>query len=115
VIFHCFSLSIKDLDVSVLPNIITFIALMILEIYVPFYFCNELSVASSKLSAAVFHSNWIKKTQRYKNSMLILMENLKKDMKINAFGVFDVSLDNFLKIVNSAYSLFALLKKLNSK
>jgi odorant receptor len=88
---------------------------MTIEIFLPCYFGNELSVASSKLSTAFFHSNWLEENQSYKNTMKILKENLKRDMKISAFGMFHVNLKSFTSIVNSAYSFFAVLKKVNGK
>jgi odorant receptor len=88
---------------------------MMFEIFLPCYFGNELSHASSKLSTAVFHSNWIEEELSYKKSLIVLMENLKKDMKITAFGIIDVNLETFKNAVQSAYSLHAVLKNLNSK
>jgi odorant receptor len=84
---------------------------MTLEIFLPCYFGNELSVASSKLSEALFHSNWYKGNHKVAKAVKIFIENTKKDMKISAFGVFEVNLANFSKIINSAYSLFSVLKK----
>jgi odorant receptor len=88
---------------------------MTLEVFLPCYFGNELSVASLKLSAAFFHSSWIDKSLSYKNSMLVLMENMKQDIRISTFGLFHVNLETFTGILNSAYSLFAVLKKINAK
>ena len=85
---------------------------MVLEIFLPCYYGNELSVASSKLSTALFHSNWIQGDKKLKSLVKIFLENSKKDIKISAFGVFDVNLVTFNKIGNSAYSLFAVLKRL---
>jgi odorant receptor len=86
---------------------------MTLEIFLPCYFGNELSLASSKLSTSLFHSNWFSVDAKLKAVVKIVMEN-SKVLKISAFGVFEANLLTFARIVNSAYSLFAILKRLNS-
>lgn len=84
-----------------------------LEIFLPCYFGNELSSASSKLSMAFFHSDWIDEGSSLKSLGEIFMENTKQDLKISAFGVFDANLSSFGRIANSAYSLFAVLRRIN--
>jgi gustatory receptor len=84
---------------------------MTLEIFLPCYFGNELSVASTRLSEALFHSNWFKGDKKVTKTVNIFIENTKRDIKIAAFGAFQVNLANFSKIINSAYSLFSVLKK----
>lgn len=86
---------------------------MTLEIFLPCYFGNELSIASSKLSTALFHSNWISGDEKLKNIVKIFMENTKKETKLSAFRVFEVNLATFSRICNSAYSLFAILERVN--
>jgi odorant receptor len=98
-------------DISGFIKIFAFMFAMIIEIFLPCYFGNELSLASSKLSTAMFHSNWIDENRDVKVSMLVLMENLKQEMTISAFEVFQLNLETFTTIANSAYSLFAVLKK----
>jgi diketogulonate reductase-like aldo/keto reductase len=79
------------------------------------YFANNLTLASEKLSMTLFHSNWTKESKKFKTAMKLFMENSKKPMKISAFGVFNINLENFLRIINSAYSLYAVLKQMNTK
>lgn len=77
------------------------------------YFCNEISVASSELSPAIYNSVWIGKPRKYNKLMIFFMTNTCKTMKLSAFGMFDVDLGIFVSILNSAYKLFTLLKSLN--
>lgn len=86
---------------------------MVLLIFLPCYFGNELSLASAKLSTALFHSNWVNGEVKMMNSVKIFMENTKKDLKITAYGLFTANLETFTGIANSAYSLFAVLKQVN--
>lgn len=83
---------------------------MTLQILLPCYFGNEMMVASEKLSTSLFHSDWINKSDAFKKAMKIFMENAKRPLKLSSFGVFDLTLDNFLKVINSTYSLYAVMK-----
>jgi odorant receptor len=87
---------------------------MTLEIFLPCFFGNELSFATSKLSTALFHSAWMNQDKSFRTNVKFLMERFKNEMKISAFGVFEANLVTFVRIVNSAYSLLAILKKINS-
>lgn len=66
---------------------------------------------SKKLSTGLFHSDWYYENQSYKKSMTIFMEYIKKPVKMSAIGLFEVNLESFTSICNSAYSLFAIFKK----
>jgi odorant receptor len=88
---------------------------MIQEIFLPCYFGNEISLASSKLSTDLFGSEWIESDKEIKSTMKIFMENAKKEVKISAFNVFHVNLATFTTIGNSAYSFYSVLKRVNGK
>lgn len=87
---------------------------MVLEIFLPCYFGTVMSIASSKLSTSLFHSDWNNGNKLLTKSMKIFIENTKKDLKLSAFGFFNVNLTTFTSIANSAYSLFAVLKRVNN-
>lgn len=87
---------------------------MTLQIFLPCYFGNEITNASSKLSAALFHSKWTTGDESMMKIMKVFMENTKKEMKISVLGVFDLNLSTFSKIINSAYSLYAILKQIKN-
>jgi odorant receptor len=86
---------------------------MTLQIFLPCYYGNELSIASSKLSTALFHSQWIDEDKSVKKVCKIFMENTKKEIKISAFNVFDINLATFTRIGNLSFSMLAVLKKIN--
>lgn len=87
---------------------------MTLQILMPCYFGSEMMLASEKMSMSLFHSDWTRESMEFKIAMKIFMENTKRPMKLSAFGVFELTMENFLKIINSAYSLFAVLKNVNA-
>ena len=83
---------------------------MILQILLPCYYGNEITVASMKMSTNLFHSEWISADEKFKKAMKIFMENAKRPIEIAAFGLFKVNLKTFTSICNSAYSLYAVLQ-----
>lgn len=87
---------------------------MILEILLPCYLCNELTLSSENLINEIFHSDWMKTDRETKKILLILVENTKKPLMITFHGVMDVNLITFRSIMKSAYSLFAVLRRLNN-
>jgi HJR/Mrr/RecB family endonuclease len=87
---------------------------MTLEIFLPCYFNSQLAAASSKFSTALFHANWTNGRKKLQSSAKIFAENTKKEMKLMAFCEFELNLTSFLKIINSAYTLFAVLKNINN-
>jgi hypothetical protein len=88
---------------------------MVLEIFLPCYFGNELALASSKLSTDLFGSDWIDGNAELKSLVKIFMETTKKPTKVSAFGIFHVNLVTFTTIINSAYSYYSVLKRINGK
>ncbi|CRK96493.1 CLUMA_CG010280, isoform A [Clunio marinus] len=97
--------------ITSLPSV-AFMLPMLLEIFLPCYFGNELALASEKISDSLFYSQWQKETKKFKTSMKIIMENSKLSLKIHIFGLFELTLKQFIRIVNSVFSLYAVLKNI---
>ncbi|CRK88697.1 CLUMA_CG002373, isoform A [Clunio marinus] len=91
----------------------TYMVPMILEIFLPCYFGNEVSLASQKFSTTLFHIDWIEEDKNFKSAMKMVLENTKTPIKIAAAqGVFPVNLWTFLRIINSAFSVYAVLQSM---
>lgn len=100
-------------DNIVFGRLISYIVPMTLIIFLPCFFGNELTIASQKLSQSLFHSSWYNQPKNFQTAMKVFMENTKKPLKVVAcYGIFELSVETFLKIVNSAYSMYAFLKQL---
>ena len=84
---------------------------MILQIFLPCYYGNEITVASSNLSTSLFKSKWIDADEKFKKAMKIFMENTKRPIEVLAFGLFKVNLGTFTSICNFAYSLYAVFQR----
>jgi odorant receptor len=94
--------------------LIGYLLSMTLQIYIPCYFGNELSLSSEKLSDSLFHSNWIDESAEFKLAMKIFMENTKKPLQISVFNTFNLNLESFLTVVNSAYSFYNVMKTMKN-
>lgn len=90
---------------------LSFAVLLTLEIFLPCYIGQELIEASMNLTDAIGHSNWCSGTmsKKTKKTIVIFMENLKEPMRISFFNLINIDLMTFRNIVDSAYSLYAIL------
>jgi hypothetical protein len=84
-----------------------------LQILLPCYFATTMTIASERLSASLFDSNWNIEPQKFKTTMMIFMERSKALVKFKSFGFFEVNLEKFLYIMNSVYSMYAVLKNVS--
>lgn len=94
-------------------KIFTYVLVMLLQVFVPCYYGNEFFRASEKISTSLFHSKWINCSKEYKEAMIIFAENSKKPLKITAISSVDIDFRLFSRILNSAYSLFALFNNIS--
>lgn len=86
---------------------------IILRTFLPFYFGNEIIEASKKLQSSLIRSNWFERCQRFKTAMMIFMENAREPIRVTALIIFELNLQNFLKILNLSYSLFAVVRSMD--
>lgn len=84
---------------------------MLFQAFLPCYYGTEITIMSEQLSSSFYQSEWLEEDRLYKSSAKIFMEFVKKPIKISSFGVFEISLGNFMRVCNSAYSLFAIFKE----
>lgn len=90
----------------------SYIVPMVFEIFLPCYFGQLLHDAYHKLGTSLYASAWVSANRNFTNSIKVVMENFKGAVKISAFGVVHVDLQTFGRIINSAFSLYAVLKSL---
>lgn len=85
---------------------------MTLQIFVPCYFGHVLETEFATLSSSLYSSGWTEGDRSIMKSTNFFMLNLNKTVKIHTFGVFDVNLHTFVRIINFTFSLYAVLKRL---
>lgn len=96
--------------ISQVGVIFSYLTPMVLQIFMPCYFGQMLCDAFDRLNTSLYRSAWFVKDEKFKLSMKIVMENFNKRVNISTFGVFDVDLQTFTRIVNTAFSLYAVLE-----
>jgi hypothetical protein len=83
-----------------------------LVIFLPSHTGQQVITESEKLNESLFQSWHFKRNKKFKSSLMIFKERLKQPLQVTAFGVFQISLQTFLSIINMAYSLFTALRAL---
>jgi len=86
---------------------------MSVQIFIPCFHGQQLINMTENLSMSLFHSSYNCKDKKARSAVKIFMENSKKPKKFR-FYVFDVSLEQFVAIINAAYSLYAVLNNVNN-
>jgi gustatory receptor len=92
---------------------ISYIVPMILEIFLPCYFANEISIAAEKLSMGILHCKWYNETKKFNSGLRIFIVNATKPIIIMAGKLFEVNLKNFVNLCNITYKFYAVLKNMN--
>lgn len=90
----------------------TFLFVAILQIFVVFYYCNELKMESLKIPNAAFYSGWHlcgRHSRLLRPYILFLIQCTTKPVRVLAGGVLDVNMTAFLKVIKASYSYFALV------
>lgn len=88
---------------------------MILQIFLPCYYGNEIFVNSQELSQNLFYSDWLRASKNYKKSISFVMEIMKKPIKIDAFKFLKINYEIFTSVCNAAYSMYALIDRVSNK
>ncbi|KAG5678988.1 hypothetical protein PVAND_008598 [Polypedilum vanderplanki] len=65
--------------------------------FVPYYFGSIIETHSEKFINDLFASDWYESDLKIQKMVVIMMENMKKPIKLRAFGFDAINLDGFLK------------------
>jgi hypothetical protein len=107
--FSLFAIS----DMSIIAQNATYSIFIFSQFFVSCYFGSKITEVSAKISSSVGHSEWMLEDREYRQCVRIMLEFAKKSIKISSFGIFDVNLETYTWVCRSAYSLFAVCKRLN--
>ncbi|RZC39287.1 7tm 6 domain containing protein, partial [Asbolus verrucosus] len=86
---------------------------VLVEIFMYCWFGNEIEVKSSKLSYAVFESDWTEFSLEVKKNLIFFVLKVQKPLKISALGLFYLSVETFMTW-NMIFSLITFSIHLNS-
>ncbi|EDW16859.2 odorant receptor 94b [Drosophila mojavensis] len=96
-----------------LATTLQFVGVMIVQIFLPCYYGNELTVSANQLTNSVFNTNWLDYSVTTRKILNCYMESLKRPVKLRAGMFFEIGLPIFMKTINNAYSFLALLINLS--
>ncbi|XP_037941272.1 odorant receptor 59a-like [Teleopsis dalmanni] len=96
------------------PYYITYFFAMPMQIFPTCYYGSEFEYLFGTLQYAVFKSNWMDQSPKYKKHMILFTERSMKPIKAVAGGMLRIHLDTFFSTCKGAYSLFAVIIRLNS-
>jgi hypothetical protein len=100
-------------NISTFLHGLTFCVSLSIENFIYCYFGQNLMNSSEKVSNSVFHSEWYKMKLATIKNLKMFMENLKNPLRISIYGVYDLNLMMFQKIIHNSYSMFTVLRSMN--
>ncbi|RZC40827.1 7tm 6 domain containing protein, partial [Asbolus verrucosus] len=68
------------------------------QVFMYCWFGNEIEIKSSKLTYAIFESDWTSLPLETKKELIIFLIRVQKPLKMSAFGLFYLSLETFVKV-----------------
>ncbi|XP_037025588.1 odorant receptor 94b-like [Bradysia coprophila] len=80
------------------------------DLFIITYFGNEIMLSSNRLSYCLFESDWYNQPQSTKKCVVIFGEHLKQPQQLVICKLYPLTLETFTRILNSAYSMFNILK-----
>ncbi|XP_055608564.1 odorant receptor 94a-like [Uranotaenia lowii] len=114
-VFRLSAISITDHLGSSIP-IFFYLGAMLIQVFVPCYFGNEVTLKSQKLTNAVFSSGWYNNRQlKDQKNVKLLMQRFNEPIRLKAGHFFNYNLEAFMSTLNTAYSVYAVLNSKNRK
>ncbi|XP_039967454.1 odorant receptor 59a-like [Bactrocera tryoni] len=84
-----------------------------LEIFPICYCGTAFKLLFDKLHVAMFCSNWVVQTQKFRKHMILFCERSLKSHTVMTSGIVRILLDTFVSTCKTAYSLLAVIMKMN--
>ncbi|KAG5683101.1 hypothetical protein PVAND_012404 [Polypedilum vanderplanki] len=93
--------------------LITLSALILIQILEPSFISQKIETASGDYADALMECNWVESDVEIKKLILFFLKNLMFPvLKFNLFGMIDVNLKTFLRILNATYTTYAVLNNM---
>ncbi|XP_050086899.1 odorant receptor 94a-like, partial [Anopheles aquasalis] len=101
-------------ELTAIQNLLYMIAMM-LQMYLPCHFGNEVTRKSNVLKTAVYSSQWYNMRLKDRKIILMLLQRLNKPFTLKAYHFFNYNLQAYTTTLNMAYSVHALLQRTTMK
>lgn len=88
---------------------------MIMEIYIPMTFANDLQYESENLLFAVYSSDWLSLNMKNRKSFVLLQEGIKIPLKVRCFHWMTLDLPTYTTIIQTSYKWYTLMRDINVK
>lgn len=100
---------------SLLFRQIAFLQPMIMQIYIPCFFGNQITAASERFLMEIFHTKWFCGSRNFKKAFSILVIGASKPIVLVSGMIFQNTLGSFITVCNLAYKFFAVMQKGSQK
>lgn len=87
-------------------SMLQFLSVMILEIYLPCHFANQITVNSGSLLNIIYDCEWLQFSTNNKKFLRLYMEFFKEPEQLKAGNYFDVGLATFTKVCRGILNKF---------
>ncbi|XP_049306906.1 odorant receptor 59a-like [Bactrocera dorsalis] len=84
-----------------------------LEIFPICYYGTRFQLLFDKLHVEMFFSNWVEQTHKFRKHMILFCERSLKNQTATAGVIIRIHLDTFVSTCKTAYSLLAVIMKMN--
>ncbi|XP_037041156.1 odorant receptor 94b-like isoform X3 [Bradysia coprophila] len=103
-----------DISVNFVQRLVQIYAFLyvIAELFMITYFGNDIKLYSSRLTYSLFECNWVEQPLATKKCILVFGEYLKRSHEVLIGKLYPLTLDTFVRILNSSYTLFNVLQNL---
>lgn len=100
-----------ETNTSLFITYIVFMMIVLIRIFLPCYYGNEIKLKWNQLSELFFMSDWWTEKSEYQKTAKIFMQFMKKPKYIRSCSIFIIDMDAFRDICKSAYSIYAIFKR----
>ncbi|XP_049817792.1 odorant receptor 94a-like [Aethina tumida] len=96
-------------------NMCFYFMAMIVQLSIYCWNGNEIILKSTATRDACYNSNWIKCGSSIRKMLFIISERSKRPLYLSAGKFSKLSLATFTSVINSSYSYFTLMQRMDSK
>ena len=86
-------------------SLILYAVVMILQIYLPCHYANNLTIESAAVLNSIYNSNWSEMSTYNRRLILLYMQSLQKPVILKAGVFFDIGLPTFSKVFQIKFPL----------
>nr|ARO76431.1 odorant receptor 26 [Conogethes punctiferalis] len=90
-----------------------FIICILIELYIYCYLGNEVTLESDLVVESIYSMHWLGTSHRFQKALVLVMERAKRPLRPTAVGLIPLSLDTYVRILKSSYSILSVLRQTN--